>query len=186
MTKTAIRYAVIIYEPLPLISLCVLFRKAVITVFASINCRFKTMERHMVDFICYCLLRLASKSSFWTNSELSFKSSVKACLSASGKVWRMSLCWLWPVRHVQRETQIPQGISRTLWLNGARSSWPSDRLSWLVTRLPSPAWPKKSPIYRKLIPQQHRAQFFSLLQWTSRHLVGRCCKMYSLQFTPVA
>jgi hypothetical protein len=49
--------AIIIYEPLPLISLCVLFRKAATTGFAIINCRFKTLERCMVDFIGYCLHR---------------------------------------------------------------------------------------------------------------------------------
>lgn len=172
--------AVIIYEPLPLISLCVLFRKAVTTGFAIINCRYKTLERHMVDFIGYCLLRLASRSSFWTKSELSFKSCVKACLSASGKGWWTSLCWLWAARRVQRETQISQVISRTLWLNGAQSlSWPSDLLSWLVPRLPSPVW-QKCPIYRKIMPRQHRTQFVSLLQWTSRHQVIQCCTMYSL------
>jgi len=92
--------AIIIYEPLPLISLYVLFRKAVTTGFAIIICRFKTLERHVLDFIGYSLPRLASRSSFWTKSELSFKSSVKACLSASGKGWWTSLCWLWAVRRV--------------------------------------------------------------------------------------
>jgi hypothetical protein len=126
-----------ICEPLPLISSCVLFWKAVTTGFAIINCRFKTLERRLVEFIGYCLPRLASRSSFWTKSELSFKSSVKACLSALDKGWWTSLCWLWAVRRVQRKTQIPQVISRTLWLNGAQSlSWPSDWLSWLVPRLP--------------------------------------------------
>jgi len=74
---------IIIYEPLPLILFCVLFRKAVTTGFAIINCRFKTLERHMVDFIGYSLPRLASRSSFWTKSEISFKSqrqSLFVCL----------------------------------------------------------------------------------------------------------
>jgi len=148
MTKTTIRYAdpmaIIIYEPLPLISLCVLFRKAVTTGFAIINCRFKALGRRTVDFIGYCLPRLASRSSFWTKLELSFKSGIKACLSASGKGWWTSLCWLW---RVQCETQIPQLISRTLSLNGAHSlSWPSDWLSWLVSRLACPAWQKMPDI----------------------------------------
>jgi hypothetical protein len=141
----------------------------------------------MVDYIGYCLPRLESRSSFWTKSEISFKSSVKACLSASDKGWWTSLCWLWAVRRVRRETRIPQAISWTLWLNGGTVlSWPSDWTSWLMPRLPSPAWQRIARNTEKIMPRQHRTRFVPLLRWTSRRLVNRNSKVYSLQSIPIA
>jgi hypothetical protein len=67
-------------ELLPLIYLCFLFRDAVTTGFAVINCTFKTLGRRLIDFVGNSLPGLGSRSLFLTKLGLSFKASVDACL----------------------------------------------------------------------------------------------------------